>query len=46
MNLNKGCIEIEERPQDRPSCPGMNLNKGCIEIVLDSMEEAKKWDEP
>ena len=32
MNLNKGCIEIQESVCNPFSDGKMNLNKGCIEI--------------
>ena len=32
MNLNKGCIEIEQKARTWANTKRMNLNKGCIEI--------------
>ena len=32
MNLNKGCIEMEELVVEKQKEGKMNLNKGCIEI--------------
>ena len=34
MNLNKGCIEIEEKALRGVKGSRMNLNKGCIEITI------------
>ena len=35
MNLNKGCIEIENPELLKEDRKWMNLNKGCIEIRKD-----------
>ena len=46
MNLNKGCIEIEEWLKRHDKEISMNLNKGCIEIAMIVKWGDKELDEP
>ena len=47
MNLNKGCIEIDDTTANNSENVKMNLNKGCIEIDVNIYaQEFRISDEP